>query len=85
MFAEVREDEGEGDGEEDVPEDCGWRLRSLAVCMRLGEGREDGGDEPRIKPGWVMVKKLLLFVSEAMISFFCLEGSGAVVLFARFV
>jgi hypothetical protein len=32
-----------------------------------------------------MVKKLLLFVSAAMISFFCFEGSGAVVLFAMFV
>jgi hypothetical protein len=85
VFAEVREDEGEGDGEEDVPEDCGWRLRSLAVCVRSGERREEGGNEPRIKPGWVMVKKLLLFVSEAMISFFCLEGNGAVVLFAIFV
>jgi hypothetical protein len=81
----VREGEGEGDGEEDVPEDCGRRLRSLAVCVRSGEGRKEGGDEPIIKPGWVMVKKLLLFVSEAMISFFCFEGSGAVVLLARFI
>lgn len=85
MLAEVREDGGEGDGEEDVPEDCGRRLKSLAVCVRSREGREEGGDEPRIKPGWVMVKKLLLFVSEAMISFFFFEGSGAVVLFAIFV
>jgi hypothetical protein len=68
VFVEVREDEGEGNGEEDVPEDCGRRLRSLAICMRSGGGREEGGDEPRTKPGWVKAKKLLLFGSEAMIT-----------------
>lgn len=58
MFVEVREDEGEGNGEEDVPEDKNQTW--------MGEGEETAFV-------WVGSHDY----------FFCFEGSGAVVLFAR--
>jgi len=46
----VCEEIGEGNGEEDVPEDCGW-LALISVVTESSRERERGGDKGRAGDG----------------------------------